>query len=172
MTAHPKIERASEFARHAHATQTRRGGEPYYNHVARVAELVASHTQDIDMICAAFLHDTMEDCGVTHAELVAQFGGTVADLVQELTNDDTQLEAHGKENYMVNKFLHLSARAALIKLCDTLNNMSETDRETQASTYARIQRRLQQSPPPYWLDVHAALSTEILSIFDSKFPNP
>ena len=48
---------------------------------------------------------------------------------------------------MVRKLTTISANALLIKLCDTLNNMTETDRPSQAGTYARIQQRLQQIPP-------------------------
>ena len=111
----------------------------------------------------------MEDCGVTAEELALAFGENVASLVQELTNDETLLQELGKEEYMVRKLSALTPNALLIKLCDTLNNMTETDRPTQAGTYARIQQRLQQMPPAAWSEVHQALSQRILAIYADKF---
>ena len=163
------IDKVAAFAAKAHAGQTRRGGEPYYNHVHRVAGLVGEITKDEDMIAAAYLHDTMEDCGITAGELVMKFGGNVASLVQELTNDEILLKELGKEEYMVRKLSALSPNALLIKLCDTLNNMTETDRPTQAGTYARIQQRLQQMPPKNWNEAHQSLSNRILAIYVEKF---
>ena len=163
------IDKASDFAAKVHAGQTRRGGEPYYNHVHRVAGLVRELTEDADMIEAAYLHDTMEDCGITADELALEFGANIASLVQELTNDEVQLKELGKEEYMVRKLTTISANALLIKLCDTLNNMTETDRPSQAGTYARIQQRLQQIPPAGWSDTHQALSNRILAIYADKF---
>lgn len=165
------INKASDFAAKAHAGQTRRGGEPYYNHVHRVAGLVGELTEDADMIAAAYLHDTMEDCGITADELTLVFGANIATLIQELTNDEVQLKELGKEEYMVRKLSALSAQALLIKLCDTLNNMTETDCPSQAGTYARIQQRLQQIPPAGWSDTHQALSNRILAIYTYKFGN-
>ena len=165
------IDKASDFASKAHAGQTRRGGEPYYNHVHRVACLVGELTEDADMIAAAYLHDTMEDCGITADELTLEFGANIAALVQELTNDEVLLKELGKEEYMVRKLSALSAQALLIKLCDTQNNMTETDSPTQAGTYARIQQRLQQIPPEVWNETHQSLSNRILAIYAEKFGN-
>ena len=164
-----KIDRAAEFAKQAHAGQTRRGGEPYFNHVYRVAQLATQHTADEDIIAVAYLHDTMEDCEVSSAELAERFGNRVAAMVQELTNDEELLEQLGKEEYMVRKLSAMSADALLVKLCDTLNNMTETDRSTQAGTYARIQQRLQQSLPSSWQPVHQLLSQQILATYSAKF---
>lgn len=164
-----KIDRAAEFAKQAHAGQTRRGGEPYFNHVYRVAQLATRHTADEDIIAVAYLHDTMEDCEVSSAELAERFGNRVAAMVQELTNDEELLEQLGKEEYMVRKLSAMSADALLVKLCDTLNNMTETDRPSQAGTYARIQQRLQQSLPSSWQPVHQLLSQQILATYAAKF---
>ena len=171
MKAENQSNKASAFAEKAHAGQTRRNGEPYYNHVHRVAALAKEHTDDEDIISAAYLHDTMEDCGTTVAELESLFGERVACMVQELTNDETLLEQLGKEEYMVRKLSAMSPEALLVKLCDTLNNMSETDRPTQAGTYARIQQRLQSNPPSCWNTIHQTLSNRILSIYAEKFEN-
>ncbi len=164
-----KRTKAAEFAKKAHDGQFRRGGNPYYFHVQSVAQLVKEHTDDDDIIAAAYLHDTLEDCEVTLEELSICFGERVSALVQELTNNETLLEELGKEEYMVRKLSAMSADALLIKLCDTLNNMTETDRPTQAGTYARIQHRLQQSLPTNWKPVHQSLSQHILATYNDKF---
>ena len=82
---------ALTFAAHAHASQTRKyTGEPYITHPMEVAKTVASvpnHTDE--MICAALLHDVVEDCGVTLEEIKQEFGAEVEDLVFWLTDPPT-----------------------------------------------------------------------------------
>ena len=163
------IQNAAEFAEKAHAGQTRRNGEPYYNHVHRVALLASELTDDEEIVAAAYLHDTMEDCGTRVEELDTLFGSRVAGMVQELTNNEAMLEELGKEEYMVRKLSAMSSDALLVKLCDTLNNMTETDRAKQAGTYARIQQRLQHTWPQSWNDTHLQQSERIMAIYYSKF---
>lgn len=165
------IQQAAEFAQQAHRGQIRRGGAPYYTHVHRVAARVESLTSDAHLTAAAYLHDTMEDCGVTAADIEARFDLQIASLVQELTNDDALKDQLGKEEYMVRKLPAMSAPALLIKLCDTLDNMTETDSAEQALVYARIQQRLQQNLPPVWGDMHQCLSCRILDTYATKFSN-
>ena len=64
-----KIEKAYEFARKHHEGQFRASGEPYISHPIAVAEIVAGLELDTDSICAALLHDTVEDCQVTVEEI-------------------------------------------------------------------------------------------------------
>lgn len=174
MTDTTLIPRAAEFAARAHAGQTRRGSDtPYFTHVEAVAcrvQELADHGQaDPAMVAAAYLHDTMEDCGTTHAELTAAFGSDVADLVAELTNDDEKKHRMGKEAYMVDKLSRLTARALTVKLCDTLSNISDSPTPTQAATYAAIQQHLQSNPPAAWNPTHAALSAAILSVYRERY---
>lgn len=163
------VQQAASFAQVAHEGQTRRGGAPYYTHVHRVGTHVGELTQDEILTAAAYLHDTMEDCEVSSDELDNRFGARVAELVQELTNNEELKEQLGKEEYMVRKLSAMSAEALIIKLCDTLDNMTETDSRSQARVYAQIQRRLQNNPPAAWLPIHQELSGRILTIFAEKF---
>src|SRR6478752_10083766 len=82
---------AARFAAEKHAQQKRKGenGEPYFNHLLEVAELIAASSPelDVELMMAAFLHDTVEDTGVTPQELEQRFGKDVADLVAEVTDD-------------------------------------------------------------------------------------
>src|SRR5580765_3456861 len=86
-----RILAAARFAAEKHAQQKRKGasGEPYFNHLVEVAELIASSSQELDaeLVMAALLHDTVEDTGVTLQELEERFGKDVAALVDEVTDD-------------------------------------------------------------------------------------
>lgn len=85
------INLSATFARKAHEGQTRKfTGAPYYTHVERVAALVRKRTDRPELIAAAYLHDTMEDCGVTYETLAQHFGHAVANIVHALTNDDAR----------------------------------------------------------------------------------
>ena len=77
------ITRAYEYAKSLHEGQFRVSGEPYISHPVAVAEIVAGLELDTDSICAALLHDTVEDCSekTDLKAIEAQFGRTVAMLV-------------------------------------------------------------------------------------------
>jgi len=77
-----KINRAYEFAREFHRNQRRRSGEPYINHPVEVAIILAGLHMDVETICAALLHDTIEDTDTTRVEVINEFGESVADLVE------------------------------------------------------------------------------------------
>lgn len=75
------------FAREKHRNQTRKyTGEPYENHLAEVAGIVATVEPSPDAIATAWLHDVVEDCGVSLAELEQRFGAIVADGVMMLSD--------------------------------------------------------------------------------------
>lgn len=125
-----KIMRAFEFARELHDGQFRKSGEEYICHPIAVAEIVASLELDTDSICAAFLHDVIEDCPdkVDLATITKQFGGDVAALVDGLSKLVT-LQLADKEDRTIENlrkmFLAMSKdiRVIFIKLCDRLHNM-------------------------------------------------
>ncbi|HZE25156.1 MAG TPA: HD domain-containing protein, partial [Blattabacteriaceae bacterium] len=85
-----RIMSAARFAAEKHAHHKRKGenGEPYFNHLLEVAELIAASSPylDVELVMAAFLHDAVEDTGVTLQELEQRFGKNVADLVAEVTD--------------------------------------------------------------------------------------
>ncbi len=81
------IPRASAFAYAAHRGQVRKySGEPYINHPLEVARIVAKVGGSDEMIAAAILHDTVEDCDVSYMEISHNFGQEVAMLVGWLTD--------------------------------------------------------------------------------------
>ena len=123
-----RIAEAVEFAAVRHAHQRRKGASeaPYVNHLAAVAANVARATggQDPDLIIAAYLHDSIEDCGVTRAEIEEQFGGDVAALVAEVT-DDKSLPREERKQLQIEQAPHKSARAKILKLSDLVANLSD-----------------------------------------------
>jgi len=130
-----KILKAAQFAAEAHEGQVRKyTNEPYVRHPARVAGLVSLIPWATeDMICAAYLHDTIEDCDVSyHDDLVPQFGKSVADLVDHLT-DAFDKETHPELNRKARKALELDrivlipVEAKAVKLADIIDNLNGTD---------------------------------------------
>ena len=124
-----KVESAYEFAARYHANQRRRSGEPYINHPVEVALILADDLQmDEDVICAALLHDTVEDTTATLADLAARYGETVAELVDGVTQL-TSIEVDSMDEKQAlnlrKMFLAMSKdiRVVIIKLADRLHNM-------------------------------------------------
>jgi len=117
---------AARFAAEKHAQQKRKGenGEPYFNHLLEVAELIAASSPelDVELMMAAFLHDTVEDTGVTLQELEQRFGKDVAALVAEVT-DDKSLPKEIRKQLQVEHTPDKSPRAQTLKLADKISNL-------------------------------------------------
>jgi (p)ppGpp synthase/HD superfamily hydrolase len=119
-----KIMKAVRAASVWHVEQRRKGvaGEPYVNHLIEVADLVAMAGADEDAVCAALLHDAIEDQGITAGQIGDLFGPDVAALVCEVTDDKKLPKAERKALQIVHA-PHLSPRAKLIKLADKISNV-------------------------------------------------
>ncbi len=124
-----KVDRAYRFAAEYHRDQRRRSGEPYINHPVEVALILAHDLRmDEDTICAALLHDTVEDTPATKDQVAEMFGPTVADLVDGVTKlTSIQVSSmDAKQAWNLRKmFLAMSRdiRVVIIKLADRLHNM-------------------------------------------------
>ena len=124
---------AASFSARAHRHQIRKDGEtPYAAHPARVAMLLATRfdCHDDVVLAAAYLHDTIEDCGVDYDELIERFGRTVADLVVVMTKDTRLVEPERETAYDA----QLAAgpwQGRLLKIADVYDNL--TDAATAAS---------------------------------------
>lgn len=128
----PKIESAFEIADAAHQGQRRRSGEAYVTHPLEVAAILLELGMDTDCICAALLHDTIEDTSVSYADIKKGFGETVADLVSGVTKIGNIPFSSREEAQMENlrKMILATAkdvRVVLIKLADRLHNMRTMD---------------------------------------------
>lgn len=122
-----RLATANVFACKAHANKFRDDGKtPYAVHPVRVTEYLRRLAKEIDedVLCAALLHDTIEDSAVTFDTIAAQFGDDVAVLVAELTNDN-RLPKTRRRAQMMEHLKDLSPRAKRIKLADRLDNVSD-----------------------------------------------
>ena len=125
-----KITEAYNYADSLHEGQYRLSGEPYISHPVAVARIVAELGLDTDSICAALLHDTVEDCAdKTNLEtLMKMFGKDVAMLVDGLTKI-IQVQVADKEEAHIENIrkmllaMNKDIRVIFIKLCDRLHNM-------------------------------------------------
>ena len=128
MTENPVLlfARALDFAARKHVHQRRKGelAEPYVNHLSDVARLLAAATDgdDITVVVAGLLHDTLEDTETSFDELAKEFGREVADLVAEVTDDKSLLKAERKR-LQIESAPHKSPRARMIKLADKASNL-------------------------------------------------
>ncbi len=121
-----KIRLAYEFAGKAHEGQKRESGCDFFVHVKECAYLVALSKLDTDAICAALLHDVLEDTKTRPETVERLFGRGVMQLVQGVTKDvsDRAMQSHRAEN--IRKVLLATAkdvRVIIIKLADRLHNM-------------------------------------------------
>jgi (p)ppGpp synthase/HD superfamily hydrolase len=131
------LSRALMFAARKHAGQRRKGvlAEPYVNHLAEVALLVAEATEgrDVTAVVAALLHDTLEDTATDREELEREFGPEVTRVVAEVTDDKSLPKAERKRLQVANAS-RKSDRAKLVKIADKTSNL----------------RSILESPPLEW----------------------
>ena len=133
-----KITKAYEYAKQLHEGQYRKSGEEYICHPVAVAEIVAGLELDTDSICAALLHDTLEDCAdkIDIEKIKKEFGPQVAELVDGLTKL-VQIRIEDKEDAHMESlrkmFLAMAkdVRVIFIKLADRLHNMRTLDAQPE-----------------------------------------
>ena len=120
------IAKAIAFAFDAHKDQQRKGSnEPYIMHPLRVfTHLIELGITDTDVLCAAVLHDTIEDCNITADEIADNFGKTVAELVLTLT-ENKLLERTERKKQILDKMTIASSKAKLIKAADRYDNLHD-----------------------------------------------
>ncbi len=122
------IKRAYEFAKDKHKDQLRRSGEPYIIHPIQVAYILSTLGLDHSTICAALLHDVIEDTDVTLEDIAKEFSPEIAEMVDGVTKlsklNYTSEQEQQVENYR-KMFLAMGKdiRVILIKLADRLHNM-------------------------------------------------
>ncbi len=122
------VGRAYEIACRAHETQKRLSGEPYIIHPLSVAIILAQLGMDASSVAAALLHDTVEDTSITHEDIIAQFGETIAELVEGVTkigkvsiSTKEQQQAENIRKMLI--AMSRDIRVIIIKLADRLHNM-------------------------------------------------
>lgn len=129
--------KALGFAAQKHRDQRRKDAEssPYINHPIDLANVLCNEVGicDAELLCAALLHDTVEDTDTTAEEVERVFGRRIRDLVMEVT-DDKHLPKGERKRLQVVHAPHLSPKAKLVKLADKICNV----------------RDVAQKPPSHW----------------------
>lgn len=124
------VEKAIAFATKAHEGQFRKGTQrPFISHPLEVGDIVSTMTEDEEVICAAILHDTIEDCeGVTAENISREFSERVADLVVQESEDKSKTWMERKSHTIAH--LKVAPREIqMIGLADKLSNMRDIDRD-------------------------------------------
>ena len=131
------ILKALEFSARKHKNQRRKDVEasPYINHPISLANILCNeaHVTDVNVICGALLHDTIEDTETEPEELQDEFGVEIKDIVMDVT-DDTSLHRHERKQAQIDHAPHISREAKLVKLADKISNL----------------RDVSSNPPPSW----------------------
>jgi guanosine-3',5'-bis(diphosphate) 3'-pyrophosphohydrolase len=129
--------KALSFATHKHKDQRRKDADasPYINHPISLANILCNegHVTDIEVICAALLHDTIEDTQTTPEELDGEFGESIRAIVMEMT-DDQNISRSERKRLQIEHAAHISDKAKLVKLADKISNL----------------RDVAHTPPPDW----------------------
>jgi GTP pyrophosphokinase len=126
------IHRAYTFAHEKHEGQKRKSGEPYITHPIAVAKVIAEMRLDASSVCAALLHDVVEDCSVSDEEMGKRFGAEIGFLVDGVTKLG-RVNFTSKEDQQAESFRKMlvamarDIRVLLVKLADRLDNMRTLD---------------------------------------------
>lgn len=119
---------AVAFAARKHSNQRRKNADasPYINHPIALAHVLANEGGIVnpDVLCAAVLHDTVEDTDTTEAELKEAFGPKIASIVMEVTDDKT-LPKEVRKQKQIEHAPHSSHEARLVKLADKICNLRD-----------------------------------------------
>ncbi|MFP4322550.1 MAG: RelA/SpoT family protein [Anaerolineales bacterium] len=146
-----RIADAYHFSEEAHRPQKRKSGEPYFIHVAAVADILAALGLDTTTIISGLLHDVVEDTRISLEDIQTRYGGEVARLVDGVTKMDN---GAGEAAFLQKTITAMSddVRVILIKLADRLHNM-----RTLASLKPQRQREIAQET----MELFAPLATRL-----------
>ena len=123
-----RLLKALAFAAHKHRDQRRKDVEssPYINHPIALANILCNegYVTDTSVICAALLHDTVEDTDATPEELEREFGKEIRVIVMDVTDDKTLKKAERKLR-QIEHAAHICDQAKLVKLADKISNLRD-----------------------------------------------
>ena len=164
------LDKAFQFGAQAHIKQFRKSGEPYITHPITVASILSELHFDINTLCAAILHDTIEDTEITEKDISKKFNKTIAYLVQAVTKLD-KLKFRNLKEAQAESFVKMlfamadDVRVIIIKLADRLHNMRTINAMSEASrkriaretldVFAPIAERLGLTKIQYEMEDHA-----------------
>lgn len=136
-----KVERAISFAKYFHEGQFRKSGEPYITHPIAVAELVAKNHFYTNAICAALLHDVLEDTECTYDIIYNEFGSRIAEIVYRVTRvrDGKKLSV---SSIMNEALFNNDIDSLVIKVCDRIHNIQTIEHTDPNKLKAKIEESI------------------------------
>ena len=139
------VKSAELFAKKKHSGMTQKDGSPSSKHLEAVVNRLKSlGVVDEDLLCAGWLHDTIEDTDTSFDDLFERFGSRVAVLVSSLSKD-TSLPKKQKEQAYVKQLREASSDVKLVKLCDISANLSDLKKYSPSKSkrlrYLKLKRR-------------------------------
>ncbi|HFB54288.1 MAG TPA: bifunctional (p)ppGpp synthetase/guanosine-3',5'-bis(diphosphate) 3'-pyrophosphohydrolase, partial [Hellea balneolensis] len=153
----------------------------YYSHPITVAQILTTLRMDLDSVCTALLHDVLEDTEMTEAEMRAEFGPDVTELVKgvtklgqlELSRADLSKEGQQAENFQ--KFvlaMSKDVRVLIVKLCDRLHNMRTLEHHPKKESQQRIARETMEIYAPLARKIGVDRICSELEDLSFKYLNP
>jgi len=165
--------KALDFAAHKHRGQRRRNvaASPYINHPIALAGILCNeaHITDVDVICGALLHDTVEDTETTEAELLREFGAAIAGIVMDVTDDKTLGKDERKEQQVAHA-AHIRPGAKLVKLADKISNLRDMAHDPPAG-WGLARRREYFDWAKRVIDRLRGVHAPLEAIFDREYAN-
>lgn len=133
------IIKAYNFAEKVHRHQKRKfTGLPYFTHPKAVARIVEDLHGSEDMICAALLHDVIEDCSVKQVDILKKFNKRVGEMVLDLTNDPKEMKKHKtKGHYLCCKMVKMDDDTLTVKLADRLHNVMHLNHDKVSHEFVK-----------------------------------
>ncbi len=130
--------KALKFAAYKHRNCRRKDADasPYINHPISLADILCNegHVTDVEVICGALLHDTVEDTDATPEEIEREFGKAIRTIVMDVTDDKSIKDKQVRKNLQIEHAAHICGKAKLVKLADKISNL----------------RDVAGNPPPDW----------------------
>jgi (p)ppGpp synthase/HD superfamily hydrolase len=177
------LKSAFDWAAVWHKDQYRKYPEtqvPYMSHIAGVASILSRHGFAEEIVAAGALHDVLEDCGVSHDELVTKFGARVADLVRHVSEDDKSLPWEDRKRLYLEHFSKKPWEAQAITLADKIDNfqsiivcartfgdpwkMFKRGRDQQVARFRELEERATQLPKHAMIDEYVTTLREVEAI--------
>jgi guanosine-3',5'-bis(diphosphate) 3'-pyrophosphohydrolase len=164
---------ALAFAAHKHRDQRRKGTDrsPYINHPIALANVLCTEAGigDVAVLCAAVLHDTVEDTDTTPEELQSHFGKEVREIVMEVT-DDKRLPPGERKRLQVEHASRASAKAKMVKLADKICNLRDVVKSPPASWDLR-RRQAYFDWAKQVIDQQRGVHAGLEALFDAAYAN-
>jgi guanosine-3',5'-bis(diphosphate) 3'-pyrophosphohydrolase len=166
------LTKALAFAANKHRNQRRKNvaAFPYINHPISLVHILCNevHITDMNVICAALLHDTVEDTETTAEELAFEFGQDICNIVMEVTDDKSIPARQKRKQLQIEHASQISDQAKLLKLADKISNLRDLANDPPA-TWSMERRREYFDWAKQVIDQMRGTHEELERLFDQAY---